>query len=147
MDLLNTYFYEPHCGMPRQHSIRIISRAARSWSFHSSVLSNTLMGIVVYEGVKLLKSWLLRYPKLRNYYENYVRNALRRFKQYETGIAVSLAIFVGIPLPGTGAFTGAVVAEALEVKRPLAWASLAAGVLIACTVVTLITWSAMQIAR
>jgi len=115
--------------------------------FIVAFFSNTLMGIVVYEGVKLLKSWLLKYPKLRNYYENYVRNALKRFKQYEMGVAVSLAIFVGIPLPGTGGFTGAIVAEALEVKRPLAWASLAAGVLIACTVVTFITWSAMQIAR
>jgi len=66
--------------------------------FIVAFFSNTLMGIVVYEGVKLLKSWLLRYPKLRNYYENYVRNALRRFKQYEMGVAVSLAIFVGIPL-------------------------------------------------
>lgn len=42
------------------------------------------------------------------YYENYVESALKRFKRYETGLAVSLAIFVGIPLPGTGAFTGAV---------------------------------------
>lgn len=115
--------------------------------FLVAFLSNTLMGILVYEGLRVLKSWLLRYPKLKSYYENYVKSALKRYKRYETGLAVSLAIFVSIPLPGTGAFTGAVVAEALEVKRPLAWASLAAGVLIACTLVTLITWSAIQIAR
>jgi len=63
--------------------------------FIVAFFSNTLMGIVVYEGVKLLKSWLLRYPKLRNYYENYVRNALKRFKQYETGYSCILSHLCG----------------------------------------------------
>jgi uncharacterized membrane protein len=115
--------------------------------FISAFLANTAMGILVYEGIKLLKRWLLSSPKLKGYYEHYLESALKRFKRYETGLAVSLAVFIGIPLPGTGAFTGGVLAEALEVKRPLAWASIAAGVLIACIVVTAITWSALQIAR
>jgi uncharacterized membrane protein len=115
--------------------------------FAVAFLANTLMGIIVYECVKLLKRWLLKYPKLNGYYQKYLYGALKRFRKYETGLAVSLALFVGIPLPGTGAFTGGVIAEALDVKRPLAWISIAAGVLIACVVVTAVTWSAMQIAR
>ncbi|HWQ21792.1 MAG TPA: small multi-drug export protein [Clostridia bacterium] len=53
------------------------------------------------------------------------------------GLFIGLALFVAIPLPGTGAYTGCLIAEIARMKKPLAIASISLGVLGACTVVFL----------
>jgi len=50
---------------------------------------------------------------------------------------VGLAAFVGIPLPGTGAYTGALIAYLLGMKRWQATLAIAVGVVIAGVIVTL----------
>ena len=51
-----------------------------------------------------------------------------------------LFLFVAIPLPGTGAWTGALVASLLDMKRSKALISIFAGVLAAATLVSLICY-------
>lgn len=51
-----------------------------------------------------------------------------------------LMLFVAIPLPGTGAWTGALVASVMEMNRKQAFLSIFLGVLIASVVVTLATY-------
>ena len=58
-----------------------------------------------------------------------------------------LFIFVAIPLPGTGAWTGALVAALLDMKRSKAMLSIAGGVLAAGAVVTLICYGAIDFLR
>lgn len=53
------------------------------------------------------------------------------------GLFVGLAVFVAIPLPGTGAYTGCLIAEIVHMKKPLAIASISLGVLGACTIIFL----------
>jgi uncharacterized membrane protein len=50
-----------------------------------------------------------------------------------------LALFVGVPLPGTGAWTGALIATLLDMRFKHAMPSIFIGVLIAGLVVTLIS--------
>ncbi len=50
-----------------------------------------------------------------------------------------LALFVGVPLPGTGAYSGALAAHILGVKNKKAAAAIAAGVILAGVLVTLIS--------
>ena len=51
-----------------------------------------------------------------------------------------LAIFVGIPLPGTGAWTGALIASVLKMPKKKAILSIFIGVLMASVAVTLLTY-------
>lgn len=51
-----------------------------------------------------------------------------------------LAIFVGIPLPGTGAWTGALIAAVMDMRLRTALPSIALGVVIAGLLVTGITY-------
>ncbi|NPV88209.1 small multi-drug export protein [Coprothermobacteraceae bacterium] len=118
-----------------------------SWVFVVAFLSNALMGIVVYEVFGSLKKHLLAVERVKSWYEAHIERSLRRFKKYEWGLAVSLALFIGIPLPGTGAFTGALLADALDLSRTEAWSAITAGVLTAAVVVSALSWSAIQIAR
>lgn len=50
---------------------------------------------------------------------------------------VGLALFVGVPLPATGAYTGALIAYLLGMKRVQASIAIAAGVVMAGIIVTL----------
>ncbi len=49
-------------------------------------------------------------------------------------------IFVAIPLPGTGAWTGALIAAMLDMQLKRAFPAIAAGVLAAATIVTILTY-------
>jgi uncharacterized membrane protein len=53
------------------------------------------------------------------------------------GLFVGLAVFVAIPLPGTGAYTGCLIAEIVRMKKPMAIACISLGVLGACAIVFL----------
>ena len=54
-----------------------------------------------------------------------------------------LLLFVGIPLPGTGAWTGALVASLLHMKKSRAMISIIGGVLLAGALVTLISYGVL----
>lgn len=53
---------------------------------------------------------------------------------------IGLAIFVAVPLPGTGAWTGSLVAALMGMRFPKAMISVVAGVLCAGVIVTLISY-------
>jgi uncharacterized membrane protein len=56
-----------------------------------------------------------------------------------------LALFVGIPLPGTGAWTGALVAAMLDMPLKKAFPSIVLGVLIAGVIISSISYGAFAI--
>ena len=56
-----------------------------------------------------------------------------------------LAILVAIPLPGTGAWTGALVAAMMEMRLKRAFPAIAIGVVIAGVIVSIVTYGAQAI--
>lgn len=56
-----------------------------------------------------------------------------------------LAILVAIPLPGTGAWTGALVAAMMEMRLKRAFPAIAIGVVIAGVIVSVVTYGAQAI--
>jgi len=114
-------------------------------SFIISFLGNTLMGIIIYNIINWIGKYILSKEPLKGYYDSFVRNKLKRLRIYSLGIVFSLAVFVAIPLPGTGAFTGAILARFLGLSLKEAIISITSGVLIASTIVTLLTLSSKVI--
>ena len=53
---------------------------------------------------------------------------------------LGLVLFVGIPLPGTGAWTGALIACLLEVKLKKAVPAIFLGLIMATTIMSIITY-------
>ena len=53
--------------------------------------------------------------------------------------ALGLVLLVAIPLPGTGAWTGALVADVLDLRMRVALPAIAAGVVIAGCITTAVT--------
>ena len=66
----------------------------------------------------------------------------RVVQKYRT---VGLIILVAIPLPGTGAWTGALVADVLDIRLRTALPAIALGVVIAGVVVTALTCGVIHI--
>ena len=66
-------------------------------------------------------------------------DTVRKFKFW------GLFIFVAIPLPGTGAWTGALVAAMMEMRLKRAFPAIAIGVAIAGVIVSVITYGAQAI--
>lgn len=58
-------------------------------------------------------------------------------KKYEF---LGLVLFVGIPLPGTGAWTGALIAALMQIKLKKSVPAIAIGVLLAATIMSVITY-------
>ncbi len=60
-----------------------------------------------------------------------------KIKKYEFW---GLVLFVGIPLPGTGAWTGALIASMLNIKVRKAFPAILLGLLLATTIMCMITY-------
>lgn len=71
----------------------------------------------------------------------------RRGRLVERYGPLGLVVFVAIPFPGTGAWTGALLAFLLGIELRRAMVCIALGVLAAGTIVTLLTLFAVEVAR
>jgi uncharacterized membrane protein len=66
-----------------------------------------------------------------NLVERVFRWSVRRAKKHQNMSLVGLALFVGIPLPATGAYTGSLIAYIVGLDRKRATLAITAGVVIA----------------
>ena len=67
-----------------------------------------------------------------------------RIQKYEFW---GLVLFVGIPLPGTGAWTGALIAALLNIRLKKAVPAIFLGLLLATTIMCIITYGIPAIVR
>jgi len=105
-----------------------------------------LLSLVVCIGLNLLVAPLafgildFLVPPLRKRWkvvDKLYRWSLRRVKKHERLGAFGLFLLVGIPLPGTGAYAGALVAHISGMKRKFAYPAIVGGVVLA----GLLLWS------
>ncbi len=72
--------------------------------------------------------------------EKLEKKAYSKSEKIEKGYFWGLALFVGIPLPGTGAWTGALIAALLDIPFKKAFPAIVLGILVATVIVSLITY-------
>jgi uncharacterized membrane protein len=104
-----------------------------------AVLGNIAPIVVVLLLLDRIVAWLSRVPLFRRFFEWLFARARSKSASIEKYEFWGLATFVGIPLPGTGAWTGAVAAEVLGLSYWKALLSIFVGVLMAATVVTFLS--------
>ena len=95
--------------------------------------------IVVY--IRRIFQWMRRHlPRLNHLVSKLEEKAHLKGKKVTKYKYLGLAIFVAIPLPGTGAWTGALAAAFLDMPLRKALPSIFAGVLIAGFLITGLTY-------
>lgn len=84
-----------------------------------------------------ISNWLRRWPLFDRFFEWLFTRTRKRGKWIERYEALGLILFVGIPLPGTGVWTGAVAAFVFGIRFRYALPCVVLGMLLAATLVTL----------
>ena len=68
------------------------------------------------------------------------KRAMNKSESIKTAEFWGIVFFVGIPLPGTGGWTGALIASMLKVELKKAAAAIALGIAIAATIMSFISY-------
>ena len=85
-------------------------------------------------------NWLKKTKLFRPLVEKLENRAMSKKDRIEKGYFWGLALFVGIPLPGTGAWTGALIAALLGIPFKKSFPAIVLGVLIACVIMALVSY-------
>jgi uncharacterized membrane protein len=104
------------------------------------VPANIALGFVFYWLLDTFIKWLRhRWGWFSRFYDRQVARVQRKIhKQIERYGEWGVAVFIGIPLPGTGVISGAIASYALGLDRRKYYIASILGVLIAATAVTLV---------
>lgn len=108
-------------------------------AFILSVTGNILIAVPLVFLMDLAEKKLRNFALFDKLLNRAFKKAEERKKKIEKYKSLGLFTFVAIPLPGTGAWTGALIAYLLAMKKWQAFISIAFGVLFAGVLVTFFT--------
>lgn len=133
--------FELRGGIP----VAIASGASWFSAFFFCVGANILVIGPIFFFLDYIHEHLMKirtYNRVFNLYLNRVRKkAEEKFAKYKWEYFV-LFLFVAIPMPGTGAYTGCLIAWFFELDRKKSYISIALGVITAGIVVTIVATAA-----
>ena len=90
-------------------------------------------------------NWMKTTKIFRPMVEKLERKAMGKSDKIEKYEFWGLAIFVGIPLPGTGAWTGALIASLLGIKFKKAFPAIVIGVCMATVIMSILSYGILGI--
>ncbi len=116
-----------------------LSSGGLGWkeAYFYSVMGNFLPVIPILLFLERVSDWLRKYPMWDRFFEWFFARTRRKGQMISRFEALGLVLFVAIPLPVTGAWTGCAAAFLFKIPLRLAIPAVAAGILIAGAVVTL----------
>lgn len=89
---------------------------------------------------RIFKFLRKNFPFMNNLIDKFEKKAHLKGKTVKKYQFWGLVLFVGIPLPGTGAWTGALIAAFLDMRLKNCILPIFLGVLMAATIITMITF-------
>ncbi|MEW6662268.1 MAG: COG2426 family protein [Bacillota bacterium] len=106
-------------------------------AFLIAVPANMVPALLLLLALGPITTWLQRYPLIGPLIRTFLSRAARQSDRVKKYGALGLAIFVAIPAPVTGAWTGSGVAFLLGIPFKFAFPAIFAGVVIAGVLVSL----------
>ncbi len=104
------------------------------------VIANIILGLLIYIILNQFVEYFLRFRVFRRIYTHYVRKTQDKAAKYvEKYGEIGIALFIGVPLPGSGVYTGALGAYLLGLSYKKFFVANVIGVLIAGILVTLVS--------
>jgi len=110
-------------------------------TFFIAVIGNMLPVVAIAFLLEPVSSWLMKHSKYFHWFFNWLFEHTRKkhSKKFEVFEEVALVTFVAIPLPMTGAWSGALAAFVFGIPPKKSLPLIALGVAIAGVIVTVIT--------
>ena len=111
-------------------------------AFFIAVLANIIIIPIVFFFLDNIHKFLLRNKSYQKLFDFYVNKKVERVKRkYETLELFVLFLFVAIPAPGTGAYTGVLLSWFFKLDRKKSFAIISLGVITSGIITTLLTIS------
>lgn len=88
--------------------------------------------------------WMKKTKALKKIVQKLEKKAEKHKGKFEKGEFIALMLFVGIPLPGTGAWTGALVASVLGMNKKKAFIAIFLGVIIASIIMMILSYGLLN---
>ena len=105
-----------------------------------AVIGDFIPAIFILYAVPRMHDWLLQQKFIGAVFRKKIEQAQKAFQgKYAKYGAIALVVFVGIPLPLTGSWTGSLAAFIFNIPFKKSWPLIFVGVCMAATLVTLIT--------
>lgn len=95
--------------------------------------------------IKQVFKWLKKVKLFRGIIERLEKRAMGKSDAIKKGEFWGLALFVGIPLPGTGAWTGSLIAALLEIDIKKAVIAELVGVAIATIIMSIVSYGLLGV--
>lgn len=112
----------------------------------AAVLGNMLPVPFIIIYIHRIFEWLRKHmPKLDSFITKLENKAHLKGETVKKYGPIALCLFVGIPLPGTGAWTGALIAALMDIGLKHAIPSVLLGVCMAAAIMTCITFGIIHI--
>lgn len=117
-----------------------------AWVIIVSVIGNIVPVPFILIFIKKIFDWMKKHSKfLGSVAEKMEKKADRHKSTIEKYASLGLLILVAVPLPGTGAWTGSLVAAMFDIPMKKALPVISAGVMIAAAIVSAITFGVIAV--
>lgn len=114
-------------------------------AFLLCTLANIAIIPIVFLFLETLNKLLLKIPAYNSFFHKSIERAQKKIhKSIEKYGYLGLVIFVAVPLPFTGAYTGTLGAWALGMSKGKSFAAIAVGVILAGIIVTIVSFFGIQ---
>lgn len=105
-----------------------------------SIIGNMIPVPFIIAFIRVVFDWMRKHIKCTvKFIDKLEARASKKAEGVKTGEFIGLLLFVGIPLPGTGAWTGALIAAMLNMRMKQALPSIFLGVILAGVIMSLAT--------
>jgi len=109
-------------------------------AFFVAVLANIIIISIIFFFLDYIHGFLLNIKSYEKLFHYYINRKVNKVKQkYETLGLFVLFLFVAIPAPGTGAYTGVLLSWFFKLNRKKSFYIIALGVITAGIITTLLT--------
>ena len=113
-------------------------------SYIISIIGNILPVPFILWFITSILNWMRnskRFSKIAKWLDKKVKKRKGQIEKYGF---LGLVLFVGIPLPGTGAWTGCLIAAVLEMDRKKSFLAVALGIFIASIIMMLLSFGVLK---
>lgn len=93
--------------------------------------------------IRRIFGWMKKSRMLRPMVEKLENRAMGRSDQIQRYEFLGLLLFVGIPLPGTGAWTGALIASLLQIDIKKSSVAILAGIALAAVIMSIVSYGVL----
>ena len=140
---------ELRIGLPIAIDYAIKSSISVWFVFFVIILANILVIFLIFLFLDYAHKHLMKIDSYRKVFGFFLKRAQKKVDEVEKGMGVygyiALALFVAVPLPATGAWTGCLIAWILGLDRKKSILAIALGVLIAGALILAGTLGVMKI--